>query len=158
MYQKSWWYDPQFLRYRAWGTEIGKFGSCFVLLPKILAPKITIIWCRFPRYEVRQTEFFANLGHFFLPFYSPQQTRKSKFWKNKKKNTWRCHHFTLVSQKSRSYYASWDVKYDSQNFLSGSFLGHFLPFYLPNNLENQNFGKMKKMPGYIILLHMCTIN
>ena len=86
MYQKSWWYDPQFLRYRAWGTEIGKFGSCFVLLPKILAPKITIIWCRFPRYEVRQTEFFAILGHFFfLPFYSPQQTRKSKFWKNKKK-------------------------------------------------------------------------
>ena len=24
-------------------------------------------------------------------------------------------------------------------------LGHFLPFYLPNNLENQNFEKKKKM-------------
>ena len=35
---------------------------------------------------------------------------------------------------------------------------HLLPPMLPNNLENQNFEKMKKMPGDIIILHMCTIN
>ena len=35
-------------------------------------------------------------------------------------------------------------------------LDHFLSFYLPHNLENQNFEKMKKVPGDI--LHMCTIN
>ena len=28
----------------------------------------------------------------------------------------------------------------------------------PNNQENQNFEKMKKMPGDISILHMCTIN
>ena len=37
-------------------------------------------------------------------------------------------------------------------------LGHFLAFYPPNDPENQNFEKMKKMPGDIILLHMCTTN
>ena len=37
-------------------------------------------------------------------------------------------------------------------------LDRFLPFYLPNNLKNQNFEKMKKSPGDIIILHMCTIN
>ena len=36
--------------------------------------------------------------------------------------------------------------------------GQFLPFYPPNNPKNQNFEKMKKIPGDIIILHMCTIN
>ena len=39
---------------------------------------------------------------------------------------------------------------------------HFLPFFallLPfNNPDNQNFEKMKKPPGDVITLHMCTIN
>ena len=34
----------------------------------------------------------------------------------------------------------------------------FLPFYLPNNLKNQNFEKLKKATGDIIILHMWTIN
>ena len=37
-------------------------------------------------------------------------------------------------------------------------LEHFLPFYLTNNLENQNFEKMKNMPEYIIILYMRIIN
>ena len=39
--------------------------------------------------------------------------------------------------------------------------GHFGPFFAflpPDNLKNQNFEKMKTMPGYIIILHMCTTN
>ena len=97
MYQKSWWYDPQFLRYRAWGTEIGKFGSCFVLLPKILASKITIIWCRFPRYEVRQTEFFAILGHFFFcPFTPLNKPENQNFEKIKKKHLEMSSFYTCV--------------------------------------------------------------
>ena len=32
-------------------------------------------------------------------------------------------------------------------------LGCILSFYPPNDTENQNFKKMKKMPGDIILLH-----
>ena len=38
---------------------------------------------------------------------------------------------------------------------------HFGPFFglLPiNDRENQNFEKMKKNPGDIIILQMCTIN
>ena len=31
-YQKSWWYDLQFLRYRVWQTKIGNFRSFFALL------------------------------------------------------------------------------------------------------------------------------
>ena len=37
-------------------------------------------------------------------------------------------------------------------------LGHFLPSDTPNNLKNQSFEKMKKMPEDIIILEMCTIN
>ena len=37
---------------------------------------------------------------------------------------------------------------------------HFGLFFAltPNNPENQNFEKMKKRPGYIIILHKCTKN
>ena len=40
---------------------------------------------------------------------------------------------------------------------------HLGPFFAllpppPIDPENQNFGKMKKMPGDIITLQMCTIN
>ena len=34
----------------------------------------------------------------------------------------------------------------------------FLPFYPPNNLENQNFENLKKPFGDIIILHKCTEN
>ena len=39
-----------------------------------------------------------------------------------------------------------------------SHLDHVLPFYPPNNPENQNFEKMKKVPGDIIISQKCTIN
>ena len=35
-------------------------------------------------------------------------------------------------------------------------LGHFLPFYPLKNPKNQNFEKMQKIAGDIIILHMCT--
>ena len=37
-------------------------------------------------------------------------------------------------------------------------VGLFLPTYPPNNVENQNFEKMNKIPGDIIILYICTIN
>ena len=36
-------------------------------------------------------------------------------------------------------------------------LDHFFPFYPSNNPKNQNFEKMKKIAGDIIILHMWTI-
>ena len=37
-------------------------------------------------------------------------------------------------------------------------LGYFLSFYLPNNLQNQNFEKMRRVSGDVIILHMYAIN
>ena len=37
-------------------------------------------------------------------------------------------------------------------------LDHFLPFYPSMDAENQNFEKMKKALGDIIILQMCTLN
>ena len=34
----------------------------------------------------------------------------------------------------------------------------FLPFYRPNNPENQNFEKNEKRLGDVIILHMSTMN
>ena len=39
-----------------------------------------------------------------------------------------------------------------------SHLGPFLPFYPPHNQENWSCENMKKTSGYIIILHICTIN
>ena len=36
--------------------------------------------------------------------------------------------------------------------------GLFFVLLLPNNPENQNFERMKKTPGDIIILHKCTKN
>ena len=53
-------------------------------------------------------------------------------------------------------YSSRDMKHDRQNFCHFGLF--FLPFYLPNNSKNQNFEKLKKIPGDIIILHMWTKN
>ena len=34
----------------------------------------------------------------------------------------------------------------------------FFTLLHPKEMENQNFEKMKKMTGHIIILYMCTIN
>ena len=72
------------------------------------------------------------------------------------KNTWR-YHFTNVYHKWQSYDV-WFLRYGVQwaNFFI--ILDCFLLFYPPNNPKNQNFEKMKKTPGDIIILHMCTKN
>ena len=53
-------------------------------------------------------------------------------------------------------YGSRDMEHNRQNFLS--FRAIFLPFYHSNNPQNQNFEKMKKIPGDIIILLLCTTN
>ena len=49
-------------------------------------------------------------------------------------------------------YGSWGTEHNRQFFV---ILDHFLPFYSPNSPKNQNFKKMKKTSGDIIILHMC---
>ena len=92
-----------------------------------------------------------------LPFYTALTTGKIKIWKNEKKTPtdviiW---HMCTINDNNMMY-SSWDMEHDRQNFLS--FWTIFLHFYSPNNPKNQNYKKIKKTPGDIITLHMCTIN
>ena len=63
------------------------------------------VW--FLRYKVQKT-VFCHFGQ-FLHFDSPNNPKKSKFWKNKK-NTGRCYHYTLVYHKWWSYDV-WFLRY-----------------------------------------------
>ena len=53
-------------------------------------------------------------------------------------------------------HGSSDMECNGQNFFV--ILDYFSPFFLYNNPKNQNFEKMKKTFGDIIILHKCTIN
>ena len=92
-YQKSWWYDLQFLRCRVRQTEIGNDGSFFALLPRphiihviqmYLKPQSYEVW--FLRYGVRHIIFLSFWAMFypFNPASFPKQPGKSKFWKTEK--------------------------------------------------------------------------
>ena len=52
----------------------------------------------------------------------------------------------------------WFLRYGEQRTEFFVILDWFLHFYPLNNPKNQNFEKLKKAPGDIIILHMCTIN
>ena len=54
-------------------------------------------------------------------------------------------------------YCSWDLVRDGCNFYC-SFRALFCPFTPHSSPKNENFKKMKKRPGDIIILHNCTKN
>ena len=87
----------------------------------------------------------------FCPL-TPLKTNKIRIWKNEK-NCFRYHHFTDAYQNhAHMIYGSWDKQWNGQSFL---------PFEPPtplNDPENQNFEKMKKASGDIIIFYKCTIN
>ena len=62
-------------------------------------------------------------------------------------------HMCIIND-NRMIYSSLHTECDRHKFLS--FWTIFRPFTPPNNLKNQNFAKMKKTPGDIIILHICT--
>ena len=140
------------------------------------------VW--FLRYRLRGTKFFIVLCH-FLPFYPPNNTESQNFEKNGK-SIRRCHcaakitiiwcmlleiwsateivfcHFgpswTLVYHKWQSYDLLFLRYQEQHNFLSFQIIFCPITPCPPNNLKNQNFGKMKKRPGNIIILQLCTTN
>ena len=96
---------------------------------------------------------FLSFWTAFCPFI-PLTTQKIKTSKNEK-NPWRYYHFTHVYHKWQSFDV-WFLRYQVRQTEFFVNLDNFLPFYPPNNLKNQNFEKMKKALGDIIILHMCT--
>ena len=92
---------------------------------------------------------FCHFGLFFAPL--PHWP----IWKNEK-NAWRHHHFTLVYQKSWQHATL--VLWDRCNF-HFSFWATFCPFTLLTARKIKiKKKKKKKIPGDIIILHMCTKN
>ena len=91
------------------------------------------------------------MGHFWsfcTPLSRPLRLEKDSEVLKNAKNCWGYYNFTHVYKKLTEFFA---------------YLGYFFPFYLPNNLQNQNFEKIlkssnKTTTGDIINLHMCTIN
>ena len=90
------------------------------------------VW--FLRYKMQKTKVFVIMGH-FLPFDPPNNQENENFGKIKK-YLWRYYHFTLVHHKWRPYNV-WFVRYQARQHIIFVFLGYFLPFYPPNNPENQ---------------------
>ena len=131
MYQKSWWYDLQFLRYRVWQMEIGNYVLFFALL--------IIVWCML--LEIwSTTECFIILGLFLL-FYPSNNWKNQNFEKMTK-----THGDIIILQlcnlnDNDIMYHCWD-EHSRQDFLW--FWTIFCPFTHPNNPENQNFVKVKK--------------
>ena len=93
VYQKSQWHDLQFLKFRAWQTEISNFRSLFTLLSAWKPKKLKFFkkekncwryhhftnvyqksqWydIQFLRNGVRQTLFFCHFGPFFALYPLP---------------------------------------------------------------------------------------
>ena len=106
------------------------------------------------RCEVWRTEFFAILDH-FLPF-NPLTTRKIKSLKNCKKTPG---DIIILRKCTKTHehilYCSLDMAHNRFNYFSfwGIFY-HFTPLRAPKIKIKKN----EKMPGDVIILHMCTKN
>ena len=102
---------------------------------------------------MQQTEIFVILGH-LLPF-SSLTTRKIKILNLKKiPGDIIILHICNIND-NHMMYGYRDTEHNREFIV---ILDHFLPFYPPNKPKNQNFEKMKKLSGDIIILHRHTIN
>ena len=112
------------------------------------------VW--FLRYGAQWTYLFVILDHFlsFHPTHNPENQNFEKM-KKQKLGDIIILHMCIINNNQHDVGL---LRYGVQQTEFFAILDHFLLFYLPNNLKNQNFEKMKNMPGDIIALRMCTIN
>ena len=111
----------------------------------------------------RQTEkFWIYLGILLPTYLAPEfrwlNPKNQNFEKLKKILGDNVLLYIYVYNKWRSY-DIWFLKYKAQQTQFLVILGHFLPFHPSDQLENQNFEKLKKNPHTprdIIILQMCT--
>ena len=89
---------------------------------------------------------------YLLFYFMAQKIKILKKWK--KKTGWRYLRMCTINEE-HVMYSSWDMEYKRQKVFV--ILNQFSPFYLLENPENQNFEKMKKIPGDIIILYLGTI-
>ena len=99
---------------------------------------------------------FVILDH-FSSFYTLKNPINQNFGKLKKKYLEIMSFYTNVPKIMIICYAVPEIRCMT-NVILIFYLGYFLPFYPLNDPKNQNFKKMKKSSGDIIMLHMCTKN
>ena len=116
------------------------------------APYMTVIWCMDPGIW-SATDIIFVIFNRFLPFYYPNNLQNQNFETMKKPpgDIIILHRCTI--NDNHMMYGSWDNEHDT------NFFCHFWPFFaLLTSWKKQNFAKLKKTPGDIIILHMCSIN
>ena len=117
------------------------------------------IW--FLRYEM-QNNFFVILCH-FLPFYPPPPppppiSPKNKNIKNIKKIKKHLEISPFYTSAPKIMIIGYTVPeiWHMTDVIVIFHFGLFFFFYPPNCLKNENFEKMKNIPGDIIILYNCT--
>ena len=98
----------------------------------------------------RESLKLVVLGN-FLAFYPPKNP-KNEILKKWKKLRVISSFYTCVTKISIIWDIVLEIRSETEFFV---ILGHFLPYYFSNDQENQNFQKRKKLPGDVILLHVC---
>ena len=166
MYQKPRSYDVCFLRYGAWQTEIfAILGHFLPLYPtnnqgnqnleKMKNPADIIILHVSSINENNMIygswDMECDRQYFFsfwtiLCHFHPLRTQKIKIFNKRKKHLEMSFYICVPWMK---LYDVWFLKHGARQFLL--ILDQFLPFY-PLNPKNQNFEKMKKTLGDIIIL------
>ena len=97
--------------------------------------------------------YFSSLVHFLL-FYSPNSPKNQNFEKMKKTIRDIIILHMCIKNYDQMMYSSWDMAHDRCN----CYFSFWAIFCLLTPPKNQNFGKMKRIPGDIIILHKCTRN
>ena len=101
-------------------------------------------------------KFFVILGH-FLPFYPPKSPKKENI-----KKKWNTHleisSFYTSARKTMVIGYTVPEIWHMTDVIVIFILDYTFLFYPPNSPKNENFKKMKKTPGDIIILYKCTKN
>ena len=118
---------------------------------------------RLLRYEVQQTEFFLSSCAIFCTF-TPLTAQQMKI-SNMKKKTKKIGDIIILHRCTKIMIIHYTVPeiWHVTDVIVIFILSYTFPFYLPpppspNSPKNENFTTKKKLPGDIIILHMCTKN
>ena len=122
-------------------------------------PKIIIIWYTVPEI-LHMTDvivIFNFLDYFLLFTPPPNLPKKWKFQQNEKNNLHIPSFYKSVPKIMILCYTVPEI-WHVADVIVIFYFGLFFALFPSNSLKNENFKKMNKMPGDVIILHKCTKN
>ena len=159
MYHKCWSYNIWCLKYKVWQTEIVILGH-FLPFQALTTPKIKILNMKITPGDIILHIWTINGNHMkcgswdvkhnihnFLPFWTVFCPFTPHYGPKKLPEDIIILHMCTINE-SHMMYGSWDMESTDRIFCQFGSLFALLP---PNNPRNQNFEKMKKRPGDIII-------